>query len=102
MFISTRTKHDTMGRTYEVDKAGNIVDEKSVASTIGTTVVATKLFHNVPVRRQKISKNLNASVRKVHQLVSRFDFSFLLFFHEALRFLCCFYEDEKQRVFDGM
>ncbi|CAB4407828.1 unnamed protein product [Rhizophagus irregularis] len=55
--IITKTENDPVATLYTLDRSGKILDEKSMGSSPGTTVIAVKLFSNIPVRRQVAQKS---------------------------------------------
>jgi len=50
--VTTKTKADDVGYSYVLDKEGNILDKTPSAIAKGTTICATNLFANLPVRKQ--------------------------------------------------
>ncbi|KAI8812494.1 histidine kinase-like ATPase, partial [Cladochytrium replicatum] len=54
--MTTRTAGESIARAYEFSSMGEILRQSTTAASIGTTVQVTKLFGNIPVRRQVIVK----------------------------------------------
>ncbi|XP_076054996.1 PMS1 protein homolog 1-like isoform X2 [Oratosquilla oratoria] len=50
--ITTKTRTQDVGHTYTFDHQGNVNSTKPAATPVGTTIVVTNLFKNLPVRRQ--------------------------------------------------
>ncbi|KAL4222300.1 ATP-binding mismatch repair protein [Mactra antiquata] len=69
--ITTKTSEDKVSQTYSFDHNGNILTEKPSHLGQGTTISATNLFKNVPVRRQFYNsvKKKKDELRKVEDLL---------------------------------
>ncbi|CAG8730286.1 43309_t:CDS:10 [Gigaspora margarita] len=82
MQITTKTSKDPVAVNYLLDRAGKIVDSKSVGITEGTTVVVTMLFSPVPVRRHAAQKNSSKVGKAVQHLLTTYALA-----HPHIRFL---------------
>ncbi|XP_052250027.1 PMS1 protein homolog 1-like isoform X2 [Dreissena polymorpha] len=69
--ITSKTKHDDVGQTFTFDHHGNVTSQKPAAISQGTTIVATNLFTNVPVRRQMFNsvKKKKEELKKIEDLL---------------------------------
>ncbi|XP_045606865.1 PMS1 protein homolog 1 isoform X2 [Procambarus clarkii] len=71
IIITTKTKEDPMGHVYSFDQEGNVIGKRPAATPCGTTIVVSKLFKNVPVRKQFFNnpKRRREEFKKVEDLV---------------------------------
>lgn len=69
--IITRTVDDPVAVLYNLDHNGNVCSTKLTHDGIGTTVVASNLFKNFPVRKQcfQSSKKSKEELKKIEQLL---------------------------------
>ncbi|ORY77791.1 hypothetical protein BCR37DRAFT_382691 [Protomyces lactucae-debilis] len=67
--VTTRTAQDAVATSYERNSRGTCKPTKTSGEPVGTTVTATKLFKNVPVRREKLKRDGNKSVAAIKELV---------------------------------
>ena len=80
--ITTRTKSQAVATLYRTDSKDHTLKAvKSCSDPVGTTIVATKLFHNLPVRRQKQRKEANKILPSIKRLVSSY-----ALVHHSMRF----------------
>ncbi len=72
--VTTSTGDDAVAMTYTIDHSGQVVASKPSHLGRGTTVSVTKLFRNVPVRKQyfKNGKWCREELRKVEELMLAF------------------------------
>ncbi|XP_073710728.1 PMS1 protein homolog 1 isoform X1 [Misgurnus anguillicaudatus] len=72
--ITTKTADDDFSIQYTVDHTGQIVSQKPSHLGNGTTVCATNLFKNLPVRRQYYSntKKCKEELRRVQNLLTAY------------------------------
>ncbi|XP_063964672.1 PMS1 protein homolog 1-like isoform X1 [Lytechinus pictus] len=72
--IATKTKDEEFGRCYILDHEGIASSPKPSQCCTGTTVTASRLFHNIPVRKQYYSnaKRRREEVKKVEDLLLSF------------------------------
>ncbi len=69
--IITRNKEQSLGTRLEFDSNGVIVVQKSVPRSVGTSVLFSDIFRNLPVRQKELLKNLKKEYSKmVHMLQS--------------------------------
>uniref|UniRef100_A0A8C6NVZ0 PMS1 homolog 1, mismatch repair system component n=1 Tax=Nothobranchius furzeri TaxID=105023 RepID=A0A8C6NVZ0_NOTFU len=69
--VTTKTEADDVSIQYSLDSTGTIVSQKPSHLDQGTTVSVTKLFRNLPVRRQFYSstKKCKEELKKVQELL---------------------------------
>ncbi|XP_071494725.1 PMS1 protein homolog 1-like [Diadema antillarum] len=72
--IATKTKLEDFGRSYVLNQHGMIASSKPAQYGTGTTVTATRLFHNIPVRKQYYgsAKRRQEELRRVEDLLLTF------------------------------
>eukprot|EP00057_Strongylocentrotus_purpuratus_P034936 XP_797096.4 PREDICTED: PMS1 protein homolog 1 [Strongylocentrotus purpuratus] len=72
--IATKTKDEEVGRCYTLDHEGIASSPKPSQCCTGTTVTASRLFHNIPVRKQYYSnaKRRRDELKKVEDLLLSF------------------------------
>lgn len=72
--ITTCTNEDDIAFTYTIDRAGQVQSSKPSSLGKGTTVSVTKLFGNLPVRKQyyKNSKMTRESFKKIENMLMSF------------------------------
>ncbi|CAO3636762.1 unnamed protein product [Mucor hiemalis] len=72
--IMTKTKGDSIGKQYTIDKNGNISNEKptNTISTSGTVIILEKPFYDLPVRRQIAIKQASNNMKKIQDLLVKY------------------------------
>ena len=72
--ITTRTKDELYSMVYTLDAKGNVKSKKPSHIAQGTTVTATKLFKNLPVRKQYFgsTKKIKEQVKQTEDLLMAF------------------------------
>lgn len=68
--IKTKREEDSVGNYIEVE-AGEVKEEKVVASSNGTTIEITDLFFNVPIRK-KYLKSFETEFNYILQIISKY------------------------------
>lgn len=81
--VTTCTEHGEVAHAYKFNSKGGITSTSPVAMERGTTVMATHLFKDFPVRRQcyKNGKRCKAELKKVEEYMLGFGIS-----HPEVRF----------------
>ena len=71
MSILTKTESEEVGMLYTLERDGKIVATQPKPTATGTTVIATNLFKNLPVRKQfsSNSKKCKEELKRVEDLV---------------------------------
>lgn len=69
--ITTRTVNDSVAMLYQLDHQGHILSSKLTHDGIGTTVVASNIFKNFPVRKQhfQASKRCREELKNIEDLL---------------------------------
>ena len=69
--VVTKTKSDSVGKSYVFDHRCEITSTKPSARENGTTIIATNIFKNVPVRKQFYSnkKKSRDELKKIEDLL---------------------------------
>ncbi|KAM4731709.1 PMS1 protein homolog 1 isoform 2-T4 [Anableps anableps] len=69
--VTTKTEEDDISAQYTLDASGNIVSQRPSHLGQGTSVSVTKLFRNLPVRRQYYSsaRKCKEELKKVQDLL---------------------------------
>ena len=69
--IITRTAEDTVAVSYHLDHNGKVCSTKPTHDGVGTTVIATNLFKNFPVRKQRFqsTKKGKEELKKIEDLL---------------------------------
>lgn len=70
--LTTRTKADEIAVQYAFNSRGQWRIVKSTADTIGTSISADKLFHAIPVRRQKLRKDAHKILPAIKNLLTTY------------------------------
>lgn len=71
--ITTCLEQDApKGTRLTFEASGKLADEVVVASQRGTTVAVEKLFHNLPVRRRELERNIKREWHKVIALLNQY------------------------------
>ncbi|KAK9466990.1 histidine kinase-like ATPase [Lipomyces arxii] len=73
--ITTRCTTDSVGQTWTVSRAGVRLDWKNVAASVGTTVTATKLYSDLPVRQLIYVKAAKKTTAQIRQLLTAYALS---------------------------
>ncbi|KAK4509202.1 Ubiquitin conjugation factor E4 [Mucor velutinosus] len=83
VIIMTKTKTEAIGKQYDLDKEGAILNEKPIntISKSGTVVTLYKPFYNLPVRRQLAQKNTTQNNKKCQELLIKYALA-----HPSVRF----------------
>ncbi|KAK9458609.1 histidine kinase-like ATPase [Lipomyces oligophaga] len=66
--ITTRTSNDAVAEKWTVLDDGSRIDVQALSASIGTTILASALFHSVPVRKniyEKESKKIISSLKNM-------------------------------------
>ncbi|XP_067843831.1 PMS1 protein homolog 1 isoform X2 [Heptranchias perlo] len=71
VIVTTKTAADEVSTQYTLDSAGHIISQKPSHMGQGTTVTVSKLFKNIPVRKQFYStvKKCKDELKKVQDLL---------------------------------
>jgi DNA mismatch repair protein PMS2 len=67
--ITARAADGPKGTKLDFEVSGKLKSTSIVASQKGTIVVVEKLFHNLPVRRKELEKNIKREYGKVLSLL---------------------------------
>jgi DNA mismatch repair protein PMS2 len=70
--ITTRPSDGPKGTKLEFEQSGKLKGTSVVAAKQGTMVVVETLFHNLPVRRKELEKNVKREYNKVLQLLNAY------------------------------
>ncbi|KAI4958258.1 hypothetical protein J4E86_003856 [Alternaria arbusti] len=70
--ITARPSDGPKGTKLEFEQSGKLKGTSVVAAKQGTTVVVETLFHNLPVRRKELEKNIKREYNKVLQLLNAY------------------------------
>ncbi|CAN9365445.1 unnamed protein product [Alternaria alternata] len=70
--ITTRPSDGPKGTRLDFEQSGKLKGTSVVAAKQGTTVVVERLFHNLPVRRKELEKNVKREYNKVLQLLNAY------------------------------
>ncbi|CAJ0593653.1 unnamed protein product [Cylicocyclus nassatus] len=81
--IITRSRSATLGTKLRFDHCGRIVDQSSVARSVGTTVVIENLFKTLPVRRKEFEKTAKRDFGRVLTAIQCFALS-----RPEVKFIC--------------
>lgn len=63
--ITTRTDTDDSGSQLEYDRCGELSKKEQVARSVGTTVTIKEIFHDMPVRRKELIRNVRREYGKL-------------------------------------
>ncbi|KAJ3209042.1 ATP-binding mismatch repair protein [Clydaea vesicula] len=74
--IVTKMQNEEVGREYLYDTEGNIKSEKTCAAGSGSTIIASKIFHNLPVRRENALKQISNSQKKITHILEYYSLIF--------------------------
>ncbi|EPB65965.1 MutL dimerization domain protein [Ancylostoma ceylanicum] len=81
--VITRDRSASVGSKLRFDHSGNIVDQSSVARSIGTTVLVENLFETLPVRRKEYEKTAKKEFGRLLTAVQSFALS-----RPDVKFIC--------------
>lgn len=70
--VTARPADGPRGTKLEFEQSGKLKGTSVVAAKQGTTVVVETLFHNLPVRRKELEKNIKREYNKVLQLLNAY------------------------------
>ncbi|KAL5374101.1 hypothetical protein DPSP01_012162 [Paraphaeosphaeria sporulosa] len=70
--ITARASDGAKGTKLEFEQSGKLKGTSVVAAKQGTTVVVETLFHNLPVRRKELEKNVKREYSKVLELLQAY------------------------------
>ncbi|KAL1608517.1 ATP-binding mismatch repair protein [Paraconiothyrium brasiliense] len=70
--ITARASDEPKGTKLEFEQSGKLKGTSVVAAKQGTTVVVETLFHNLPVRRKELEKNVKREYSKVLELLQAY------------------------------
>ncbi|KAL5406108.1 hypothetical protein PMIN03_008007 [Paraphaeosphaeria minitans] len=70
--ITARASDGAKGTKLEFEQSGGLKGTSVVAAKQGTTVVVETLFHNLPVRRKELEKNVKREYNKVLELLQAY------------------------------
>ncbi|KAL6708109.1 ATP-binding mismatch repair protein [Coniothyrium glycines] len=70
--VTARATDGPKGTKLEFEQSGKLKGTSVVAAKQGTTVVVESLFHNLPVRRKELEKNIKREYNKVLQLLNAY------------------------------
>ncbi|EFQ85232.1 hypothetical protein PTT_19873 [Pyrenophora teres f. teres 0-1] len=70
--ITARASDGPKGTRLDFEQSGKLKATSVVAAKQGTTVVVETLFHNLPVRRKELEKNIKREYNKVLQLLNAY------------------------------
>ncbi|USP75413.1 hypothetical protein yc1106_02687 [Curvularia clavata] len=70
--ITSRVSDGAKGTRLDFELSGKLKGTSVVAAKPGTTVVVETLFHNLPVRRKELEKNIKREYNKVLQLLNAY------------------------------
>ncbi|KAH7084536.1 hypothetical protein FB567DRAFT_529213 [Paraphoma chrysanthemicola] len=70
--VTARAADGSKGTKLEFEQSGKLKGTSVVAAKQGTTVVVETLFHNLPVRRKELEKNVKREYNKVLQLLNAY------------------------------
>ncbi|KAL6730486.1 hypothetical protein Aduo_001459 [Ancylostoma duodenale] len=81
--VITRDRSASVGSKLRFDHSGNIVDQSSVARSIGTTVLVENLFETLPVRRKEYEKTAKKEFGRLLTAIQSFALS-----RPDVKFIC--------------
>ncbi|KYG41522.1 hypothetical protein M433DRAFT_75659 [Acidomyces richmondensis BFW] len=67
--ITARAEDGVLGKRLDFEQSGRLKSATVTAAQKGTTVTVEKLFHNLPVRRKELEKNIKREYGKVIELL---------------------------------
>ena len=70
--VTTRATDGPKGTKLEFEQSGKLKGTSVLAAKQGTTVVVETLFHNLPVRRKELEKNVKREYTKVLHLLNAY------------------------------
>lgn len=70
--ITARASDGPKGTKLEFEQSGKLKATSVVAAKQGTTVVVETLFHNLPVRRKELEKNIKRQYSKVLEMLNAY------------------------------
>ena len=70
--ITARAPDGPKGTKLEFEQSGKLKSTSVVAARQGTTVVVETLFHNLPVRRKELEKNVKREYSKVLEMLQAY------------------------------
>ena len=70
--VTSRASDGPKGTRLDFEQSGKLKGTSVVAAKQGTTVVVDTLFHNLPVRRKELEKNIKREYNKVLQLLNAY------------------------------
>jgi DNA mismatch repair protein PMS2 len=70
--VTTRAEDGPKGTRLDFEQSGKLSGKSMVAAKQGTTVVVETLFHNLPVRRKELEKNVKREYSKVLALLNAY------------------------------
>ncbi|KAI1537353.1 MutL, DNA mismatch repair enzyme (ATPase), partial [Pyrenophora tritici-repentis] len=70
--VTARASDGSKGTRLDFEQSGKLKATSVVAAKQGTTVVVETLFHNLPVRRKELEKNIKREYNKVLQLLNAY------------------------------
>jgi DNA mismatch repair protein PMS2 len=70
--VTARPADGPRGTRLAFEQSGKLKATSVVAAKQGTTVVVETLFHNLPVRRKELEKNIKREYTKVLQLLNAY------------------------------
>ncbi|KAJ6283392.1 hypothetical protein J3E71DRAFT_391035 [Bipolaris maydis] len=70
--ITSRVSDGPKGTRLDFEQSGKLKGTSVVAAKQGTTVVVDTLFHNLPVRRKELEKNIKREYNKVLHLLNAY------------------------------
>ena len=70
--VTARPADGPRGTRLEFEQSGKLKATSVVAAKQGTTVIVETLFHNLPVRRKELEKNIKREYTKVLQLLNAY------------------------------
>lgn len=70
--VTARASDGPKGTKLEFEQSGKLKSTSVIAAKQGTTVVVETLFHNLPVRRKELEKNVKREFSKVLELLQAY------------------------------
>lgn len=70
--ITARASDGAKGTKLEFEQSGKLKATSVVAAKQGTTIVVETLFHNLPVRRKELEKNVKREYNKVLEMLQAY------------------------------
>jgi DNA mismatch repair protein PMS2 len=70
--VTARAADEPKGTKLEFEASGELKGTSVVAATKGTTVTVQNIFHNLPVRKRELEKNIKREYGKVLNLLNAY------------------------------